>query len=358
MRACSGVTAQWLAALWVASACSEPPGAPSVGGPTDAKVSVEAGAGSDAATAETTDASGDGIAQPDYSAEPDAAADSGDPGDGTATGELPSFVKDVADAADAVDWDLLDPPDVAGDAPAEVAPDAVPVGDKGLEVVYAHSSSQLYKFENKTFSLVGGFNFDKFSGQVTDIALDDTGALYAVTFGDVFACDKATAACKWLATLPQSFNGLTFVPKDTAVPGKAALIGIANSGDWNLIEVQGGSAKVTKLGAYGGFSSSGDAFSVEKVGTYATVKQGPFGGDKLVEVNPATGQVVKTLGDCGVADLWGIAWTGGVLYGFASSGGVYSLDVKTGKASSIPGLMVPNGVSWWGAGVSTRAAGG
>ncbi|MSQ84251.1 MAG: hypothetical protein EXR77_15435 [Myxococcales bacterium] len=272
--------------------------------------------------------------------------------------EIPSFFKDVAEGSTGdVDYDLLDPADTVDSA--DTGPvDTGPVGGMGLEVVYAHSSSQLFKLDKGLFSLVGAFQFDKKSGQVTDIALDDDGDLFAVTFNDVFACDKGSASCKWLATLPQSFNGLTFVPKDVLVPGKAALIGIANSGDWNLIEVVGNTAKVTKLGAYGGFSSSGDAFSVEKVGTYATVKAGFGGGDKLVQVNPATGSVIKTIGDCGVSDLWGVAWSSGVLYGFAATGGVYSIDVNTGKASSIAGMLVPNGISWWGAGVSTRAAGG
>lgn len=362
MRLSPYLVAGLVALSAVCCACSDTAAPAGATGAVDATTNAETGAsetqaGADAATQETAaETSAETAATDAVSASETAAADA----DSAAT-EMPSFVKDAAadaDGADAIDWDLLDPPDVPADVPPDAPVDTGLVADKSLEVVYAHSSSQLYKFENKTFSLVGGFKFDKNSGQVTDIALDDTGALYAVTFGDVFACDKASAACKWLATLPQSFNGLTFVPKDTAVPGKAALIGIANSGDWNLIEVAGGTAKVTKLGAYGGFSSSGDAFSVEKVGTYATVKQGFLGGDKLVEVNPATGQVIKTIGDCGVGDLWGIAWTGGVLYGFAAAGGVYAIDVKTGKASAIPGLMVPNGVSWWGAGVSTRAAGG
>ncbi len=360
MRVWLDVGARIAAGVLFCAACSETQGTGSAAGGSDAKTSGETAASSDAVAADTSrGAQPDGGSQDAASAE-DATLDLTGSDVAETAAELPSFVKDAAaaDDADSVDWDLLDPQDAAADLPPDVQADTVPVVDKSLEVVYAHSSSQLYKFENKAFSLVGAFKFDKNSGQVTDIALDDTGALYAVTFGDVFACDKASAACKWLASLPQSFNGLTFVPKDAAVPGKAALIGIANSGDWNLIEVQGGAAKVTKLGAYGGFTSSGDAFSVEKVGTYATVKQGMFGGDKLVEVNPATGQVIKTIGDCGVGDLWGIAWTGGVLYGFAAAGGVYAIDVKTGKASAIPGLMVPNGVSWWGAGVSTRAAGG
>jgi hypothetical protein len=256
-----------------------------------------------------------------------------------------------ADAASGpdIDYELLDPEDTA-----DTAPD-VPLLDNGLAAVFAHSSTQLYRLENNVFTLIGTFQFDKAFGQVTDIALDDTGLLFAVTFDDLFQCDKANAKCKWLAALPQQFNGLTFVAKDVVTPGKPALIGIANSGDWNLISVTGTTATIKKLGAYGGFSSSGDAFSVEGIGTYATVKSGFGGSDKLVQVNPANGAVLKTVGDTGVSDLWGVAWSNQVLYGFSDDGKVYSLDIQTGKASTIPGLQVPK-VSWWGAGVSTRAA--
>ncbi len=301
---------------------------------------------SDAITGDTTPA-------PDVA--PDAAIGdaTGDAGVADATGADADGPKDAAADGPDVDFDLLDPPD----AGAEVAADTAAPPSKGLEVVFAHTSSQLYKLEKNAFALVGNFAFTKNAGQVTDIALDDDGNLFAVTFNDVFACDKAIAKCTWLASLPQSFNGLTFVPKDVVLPGKPALIGVANSGEWNLIEVNGNTAKVTKLGAYGGFTSSGDAFSVAKVGTYATVKAGVLAfSDKLVQVDPATGAVLKTVGDTGVSDLWGVAWSAGVLYGFASSGKVYALDIATGKASTVPGLLVPNGVSWWGAGVSTRAA--
>ncbi len=258
----------------------------------------------------------------------------------------------TADADDAIDWDLLDPEDTGSDA---LSGDAKPPA-LGLGAIFAHSSTELYKLDKNIFTKIGTFSFDKNFGEVTDIALDDGGALYAVSFNDVFSCDKTSAKCLWLATLPQSFNGLTFVGKDTAKTGVPALIGIANSGDWNLIEVAGGKAKVSKLGSYGGYSSSGDAFSVDGIGTYATVKAGMFGSDKLVQVDPSTGAVLKVVGDTGVSDLWGVAWSGGVLYGFASNGGVYSLDMANGKASTVPGLVIPSGISWWGAGVSTRAA--
>lgn len=228
----------------------------------------------------------------------------------------------------------------------------------GLAFVFAHSSDTLYRLDKNGFVKIGYFTFDKNPGSMTDIAIDKLGTLYAVTFDELFTCEAKTAKCKWIASLPESFNGLTFVPKGTVKPNDEALIGIANSGTWNLIDVKGSTATVTKLGNYAGYTSSGDAFSVESIGTFATVKSsGSFGGtDILVEIDPANGSVKKKVGDTGVSDLWGFAWFGGKFYGFSSNTNVYEIDTTTAKAKVATGFVVPKGVAWWGAGVSTRAA--
>lgn len=327
-------------------ACSDPaPAGASLGAAgQDAAATGDAAAG-DGATADTKVSDGQASdGQLGDAQLGDAQVGDAQVGDGQLS-DAPS--SDAASAAD-IDYDLLDPEDTDS-----AAPDLPPLNN-GLAAVFAHTSSQLYRLENNVFTLVGTFSFNKAFGQVTDIALDDAGLLFAVTFNDLFQCDKTNAKCTWLASLPQQFNGLTFVPKDVVTPGQPALIGVANSGDWNLITVKGTTATIQKLGSYGGYASSGDAFSVEGVGTYATVKSGFGGTDKLVQVNPANGAVLKTIGDTGVSDLWGIAWSNQVLYGFSDDGKVYSLNMQTGKASTIPGLQVPSG-SWWGAGVSTRA---
>lgn len=234
--------------------------------------------------------------------------------------------------------------------------DVIATGSGGA--IFAHSSGTLYRIDQKGFALVGNFTFDTNAGSMTDIAIDKNGALYGVTFNDLFLCDSKTAKCKWLASLPESFNGLTFVPKGTVKVNDETLIGIANSGTWNEIDVSGTSASLKTLGNYGSYSSSGDAFSVETIGTFATVKDTwSFSGtDILVEVNPATGAVIKKIGDTGVSDLWGFAWYAGKFYGFSDDTNVYEIDTVTAKAKIATAFKAPSGVQWWGAGVSTRAA--
>jgi hypothetical protein len=252
-----------------------------------------------------------------------------------------------------VDFDSFFDPDTGPD----VQSSDITIGG-GLSFVFAHSSDTLYRMDKSGFVKVGFFTFNQNPGSMTDIAMDKNGLLYGVTFDDLFKCDSKTAKCTWLASLPESFNGLTFVPAGTVKPADEALIGIANSGSWNLIEVTGTTAKVTKLGTYGSYSSSGDAFSVETIGTFATVKD-PFsfgGTDILVEVDPKTGSVLKKIGDTGVSDIWGFAWFGGKFYGFSNDTNVYEVNTTTGKATASTAFKYPTGVNWWGAAVSTRAA--
>lgn len=349
-----------LAALTLLAACSTPATATSgywldAGGDVpslvvDMAAPDNGAAGADAADAGAKDAAADGLTA-------DAA-----PGDVgpilDAVADAPATT-DAADAdSDTVNWgDLLDPTTDSADAAAP--PDVVTVPTGPVGSLYAHTSDTLYRLDLKAgaFVKIGYFSFDKNPGSVTDIALDQNGNLFAVTFAEVFQCGVAKANCTWLASLPSSFNGLTFVAKGVVDPNAETLIGISTSGDWNQIIVKGKTATIVNLGAYGGgWSSSGDAFSVEGIGTYATVT-GNGNSDSLVQVDPKTGKVQKTIGSTGVYELYGLAWWSGVFYGFSADGNVYTLDTATGKAKVVAGIKVPTGVAWWGAGVSTRAAG-
>jgi hypothetical protein len=260
---------------------------------------------------------------------------------------------DVEDTGDA-DWsDLLDPPDMGQDTPDVIY--TAPVGN-----LFAHTKDTLYKLDpdKKAFVLVGKFKFDKNEGLMTDMAIDQYGIIFAVTHDHLFTCDIATAACKWKASLPSPFNAMTFVPKGVLDPAEDVLVGIADEGDWCRIDVTGTTTKITKLGTYGGtWLSSGDAFSVDGIGTYATLKKSNSTEDTLVRVDPKTGKILQFVGGTGVKNLFGLAWWGGVFYGFSSDGNVYELNVDTGKATKTTAMKTPTGVAWWGAGVSTRAAG-
>lgn len=232
-----------------------------------------------------------------------------------------------------------------------------PTGPVGK--LYAQTKKALYvlDLDQKAFAKVGDFSFDKKPGDVTDIALDRYGKLYAVTFDDLFLCVADDASCTFLASLPATFYGLSFVPEGILDPTKEALVGMTNGGDWYHLVIDGQQVTAKKLGSYGdGWIASGDAFSVVGIGTYATLKGKP-GTDRLAAIDPATGQITKLIGETGVSGLFGLGWWKGVFYGTSKDGNIYELSLQTGKATKVQGIAVPAGVSWWGAGVSTRAAG-
>lgn len=241
-------------------------------------------------------------------------------------------------------------------------------GDGGLPVgletaIYAHSSTTLYRLDplTRVVTKIGDF-VDAKGGAVssmTDLALDKAGTMYGVTFTGLYRIDysKPKPVCTKLASLGQQFNGLTFVPEGMIDPAQEVLVGVANSGDWYRVDVAAGatSATLTKLGAYGGsYSSSGDTVGIIGDSVYATVSTGALGGnDHVALIDPKTGKVTKDLGDCGAGALYGVGYWGGTLYGFSSGGGLYAINLTTGKGTKIPITGGPT--EWWGAGVRTSA---
>jgi len=225
--------------------------------------------------------------------------------------------------------------------------------------IYAHTSSTLYTWNSQTLTVtqVGPFIWppNVLSDSMTDIAIDYDGKLFGVSFSRAYRCSAKTAECIFLANLPTSFNGLTIVPEGTIEPNTEVLIGIGNNGSWNRVDVVGNQATVTQLGSYGvGYTSSGDAYSIEGLGTFASVnKTGTLGGNMLVKVDPVTGQVLEQIGVMqGYFSVYGLASDGENAFAFDASGAIVKLNVDTGQVEVA--LPASQGQQWWGAGVTTR----
>ncbi len=220
--------------------------------------------------------------------------------------------------------------------------------------VYAHTSGQLYTMDVFSYdvALVGGFTFDQSPGSVTDIAIDRWGVLYAITFNDLFVCNPQSAACYYLADLPQSFNGLTMVPPGVLDPDDDTLIGIANTGAWYKITVVGMQAQLFQIGQYGaGMTSAGDVFSIEGEGTFGAVnKPGVNNGNVIVESDPLSGMVIDELATAvGYTTIYGLAGWQDIIFAFNSGGQIVSIDPLDGTVM----LIKSTPQSWWGAGVFT-----
>lgn len=222
--------------------------------------------------------------------------------------------------------------------------------------IYAHTSSTLYTVDvmNYAVSQVTTFKFsnDGCDHSVTDVAIDRWGVLYGITFGCAYVIHPQTAQATKLGSLPQSFNGLTMVPKGVIDQNKDTLIGISNAGGWYQLTLMNGVFNAKLLGTYGaGYTSAGDAFSIEGVGTYAAVnKQGVANATVIVDVDPATGKVKSDLATLnGYPTVYGLAGWEGLILAFDSSGNVIKVDPMTKQVTPLGN----KGAAWWGAGVGT-----
>jgi len=253
-----------------------------------------------------------------------------------ATGFLPSDggAADASSPATATDGST--PPE----NDAATFGDTAPGGSSGPSEVYGHSANALYKLDpdTKAVTLVGAF---KDCSQVLDIALDKDSHLYGTTSSGLWSINRASAQCSPIATGSYP-NSLSFVPAGTLDPNVEALVGY-DQGDYVRIDpTTGTKSTVGQIG--GGLASSGDIVSVKGGGTYLTVK-GPNCNDCLIEVNPATGAMVKSFGEVGHTDVFGLAFWAGAAYGFDDSGELFEIDLSNASTTAIPKtapwLMLP-----------------
>jgi hypothetical protein len=232
-------------------------------------------------------------------------------------------------------------------------------GRVNANTVYAHTSTELFYLGIKQLEIfrIGTFKFPSgtLDSRMTDIAVDRYGVLWGIGFEDVFIINPSTAEVWRMAALPQEFNGLTLIPRAVLGTERDVLVGISVAGGWWRLDLiqSGGTTRVqtTLLGSFGSnWTSSGDAFSIEGVGTFASVKRGGMGNDQLVEVDPKTGLVTRVIAPLGSYNkVWGLAGWANRAYGFDEGGDIFEIDLSTGQTLSK--RSSPH--KWWGAGVKT-----
>jgi hypothetical protein len=229
-------------------------------------------------------------------------------------------------------------------------------GDSGVmqqAIVYGHSADTLYSVDpnTKSVSVVGSFS--GCGGSVIDLALDKDSNMFVTTFNGFFRVDRTNAACTPIksGTYP---NSLSFVPKGTVDPNAEALVAYQGS---TYVRIDTTSGAITNIGSIGGgLSSSGDIVSVIGGSTFLTVK-GNNCNDCIVEVNPATGALVKNWGSVGHADVFGLAFWAGIAYGFDNGGELFAITFNGTSVTTAP-ITIPNppaGLSFYGAGSTTSA---
>lgn len=254
--------------------------------------------------------------------------------------------------------------------PAASAPAPGPTGDFNtnkpappavnpaeINEVYGHSADTLFALDPVTKAVT---QIGKFSGcdAVVDIALDEMSNLYATSNTALYTVDKKSAACTQLSTGTYP-NSLSFVPKGTVDPSVEALVGYE---DDQYVRIDTKTGAKTTIGSLGsGLKSSGDIVSVKGGKTYLTVKSTSgktcSTNDCLVEVDPATGTMVKNWGSIEHHNVFGLSFWGGKVYGFDDAGDLFEVTFGTSQlaTSTIAMPSKPAGLSFWGAGSSTSA---
>jgi hypothetical protein len=246
--------------------------------------------------------------------------------------------------------------------------------DPRVGEVYGHSALTLYRFDpvGGTFVTVGDFSCLQGTdgvAEMLDIAIDRGGNMvgtaamseHAVIVGRLVTIEKKTAACTVLRTGSYP-NSLAFVPVGTVLPDREALVGYVNDAyvminpDTGMVS---GIGNLNPPGAANPWMSSGDIVSIVGGGAYVTII--PKGsvtadpaGDRIAEVDPATGAIKRVIGATGAAGLYGLGYWGGIAYGFSSSGVLVKIDLTSGAGTPIPITGAPT-AGFYGAGTTTVA---
>ena len=222
--------------------------------------------------------------------------------------------------------------------------------------VFAHTATELFRVDPATFAVtrVAPFTGDAAGDSMTDIAIDSDGQMIGISYTRVYRIDAQTAVTEraGTGTLPQMFNGLSFVPSLLAfgVDGPDILIGSRNT-DGKIFQVDPQTGGVTEIGDMGaGYTSSGDIVAVRDFGIVATTGAA-IGPDTLVRLAPTTFAATPIGSSTGWDDLWGIGFWKGQVFGFAASGAFVLIDTTTGAGT----LVEDSGRAWWGAAVTTAA---
>lgn len=239
-----------------------------------------------------------------------------------------------------------------------------PAGDGGTDGgivsenadVYAHTAGVLYRVDPDTLAIteVGPFTGDAAGDAMTDIAIDSEGTMIGISYSRVYRIDPQTAATTraGTGTLPQMFNGLSFVPSREAfgVEGPDVLVAGRNA-DGAIFQIDPATGVPTQIGDMGPqFATSGDIVAVRDFGIVATSSGGAL-TDCLVRLAPNTFAATIIGSGTGFNTIWGVGFWRGEVFGFTDGGEFVTIDTTTGVGT----LVETNGRLWWGAAVTTRA---
>ena len=223
-----------------------------------------------------------------------------------------------------------------GDDPFPDGDDPPPASD---QLLYANTPGELYGVHPDELipQLVAPFSFADGGGEnITDIAIDRYGYLYAVGTSTLYACDPQTVVCTELDAVP-GVNAAGFARTDA---GDVLLLAGFDGTVWR-VDFDGQGANAVAIGNYGVGGSAGDIAGNADV-TVASINL-DTGWEEIRRVRPSTGAAdVETYPFAPVSQAWGLAFYGERLFAFTAGG-----DLVVEEAG-VP-LYFETGLEFWGA---------
>ena len=204
------------------------------------------------------------------------------------------------------------------------------------EYMYAQTSEDLYSVDKDppyNVSHIGTFPQD----QITDLAVDIDGRMYAVTFDEVFEVDPFTAQLTSVATLADaSLFAMTALSDGTMLLGS----------DDAIYEVDVVTGQVDYYDSLGNWEFAGDMVGLPDGLLYCLVWPSDHWAEStsLVVYDPATGNTTE-IGETGHGSMFGVGFADWTMYGFNRDGEILDIDYGTGAAS----VIATPGHDFWGA---------
>ena len=236
-----------------------------------------------------------------------------------------------------------DPPVDTGDPPDSDPP----IDETGLppdaatDPLYAHSSSTLFSVLPEspyTHTRIGAFA-DSSAGpvtDVTDVAIDTDGTMYAVSFDALYRVDASNGQLDTLGSAgPIDLNALTFLADGTLLAG----------GGSALYQVDTTSGAFTEISSIGDWSFAGDMVGLPDGLLYCAMSNDSTGTQSALVVYDLANSTIIRTGDTGTGSLFGVAYAEGSLFGFNADGTIFTLDQSGGTATQV----ADTDEVWWGA---------
>lgn len=217
--------------------------------------------------------------------------------------------------------------------------------------VYAHTGTQLFEVEpsDGVRTLIGDFHNGSELDPFYDIAIDNDGVVVGGTRDKIYQVDPLTAQVQYLCPTSTEPLGMAFTPDNR----------LLIAGDRTITHLDLDTCQEQDVVYNAQYNTSGDIVGLPDGFIYWTVERfQPFDAeerdysrDGLVRIDPNNWQVYD-LGDIPVAQLYGIGYADGQLYGFSSNGVTVSITPELAPAGGFvetTTLRDDADISWYGA---------